>query len=40
MSDERSQRLRRKNLVVGALLAGCVLLFYLITVVKITGGGG
>ncbi len=35
--DEEKKRLRTRNFVVGGILAALVILFYLITVVKMTG---
>lgn len=36
--DMERKKLKNRNLVVGAILFGLVVLFYLITLVKLTGG--
>jgi hypothetical protein len=37
--DSRQRQLRRRNLVMLAVLAGLAVLFYVITIVKMGGGG-
>lgn len=38
--DDRHKRQRIRNLAVGGILIALVILFYLITVVKMSGGAG
>ncbi|MBI4183431.1 MAG: hypothetical protein HY521_05485 [Proteobacteria bacterium] len=38
-TDERARRVRGRNLALLAVLGGLAVLFYLVTIVKITGGG-
>jgi|GEM_PF-2298114 len=38
--DEELKKRKTRNLVVGGILFALVILFYLITVVKMTGTGG
>ncbi|MFT6558132.1 MULTISPECIES: hypothetical protein [Sneathiella] len=38
--DDERKKMRNRNLVVGGILFALVILFYLITVVKMTGAGG
>lgn len=38
--DEELKKHKTRNLVVGGILFALVILFYLITVVKMTGAGG
>jgi hypothetical protein len=40
MADDLQKRRRAKNIAVGLVLAGLAALFYLITLVKLTGGAG
>ena len=37
--SEEQKRRRGRNIALGAVLAGLVLLFYLLTIVKLKGGG-
>ena len=39
-NDEHQKRQRTRKLVVGGVLVALVILFYLITVVKMSGGAG
>jgi len=37
-SDDRQRRLRGRNIVVAAILGAVVVLFYIVTIVKMSGG--
>ncbi len=38
--EDRKRRLRQRNLAMLAILGGLAVLFYVITIVKMSGGGG
>lgn len=38
--NDEKKKLKNRNLVVGGILFALVVLFYLITLVKLTGGNG
>ena len=39
-SDDENKRRRARNLALFAVLAGLAAVFYVITIIKFTGGGG
>jgi len=39
MSDEQRRKQRKRNIALAAVLAGLVALFYVITMVRISGAG-